>query len=250
MFLFFKGSSFVGTSVVSDNEVVEFSEIDHEKLTESGEGCSLKVPLHSPGNGAAPVVDLKENIENGDKVFADNVLSREEEVPDKSDFRKIENEESKKRVDEALDEAHKGISMLEFEEEEDNLDERKYVDNYNILTVVDSLKGMLRDAQELSIPENVKEEICKEDENEDNNPGIGFVKHEAVSEISKEEECTIQVPHLQAVIGEETDINNNEVIDSKSETGKVALFNYTVARLFGYCYKILLLNELDLAEAL
>ena len=216
---------------------MEFSEIDRENLPGNWEESSLNVSLHSPGNGTAPFEDLKENIENGDEAFVDNLLSRGEEFSDIRDFGEIENEESKTKI--ALDEADKGISnekidtVPKFEDEQDNLYERKHVDNYNILTVVDNLKGRFRDAQELSIPENNEDENCKEDKNEGNSPRIGFVKLDAVSEISKEEEeeYTIRVPHLQSVIGEETDVNNNEVIDKASVTGKIAFIGCAKALL-------------------
>ena len=234
----------MNVSDASDNENPEFSEIDHEISSGYGEGIKTYTTRYSRRNRRALVRDVQLDMDNPDNEVATHSMDDEdekvaaEEAPSRGSCTDLKHEISTEVTahDEFNGEDSESSGKIghiphSFKEDFDGLEAKKYVDDYNVLTVVKSLKGKFRAVQEIPVTEHEKEMNLTEVEDRKSNL-------QTLREVSVEEEVMdfhfekSPATYTQAPVGEELDINNNEVRDRKATAGKSMLHSYTSVKYF------------------
>ena len=209
---------------MSDAEVVEFSEIDHGKLSDNKEH-SLDISLHLSEDGKATVEGTDTGLEHLDAT------GRTDSQDDKIPSQDVRIASAKSRID-VEDEASTGMKSLEtFDgdmagnsihqvEDEDIPWNKRNEDDYNILKVTGTLKGRLKDAQKLSAAEHNSEEKWREEKVDSSSVERRPGKLGTVAKVLKAEETNrTSMPDSEVAVYEERDINDNEIMDEKSTEG-------------------------------
>jgi len=231
----FGDSSSVNVSDASDSEIPEFSEIDYEiQSSEYGEGIEAYTSRYSKRNRRALVRDVQLDMDspNDDEathsVDCEYDKAAEEGASSKENCTDLKREISPEVTaqDEFNGEDQKSNGKIgdlvdSRKEDFDDFGTKKYVDDYNVLTVVESLKDKYKAARELPSTEYENEIKLIEEEDRKSILETGCGKLQTLREVSMEEEVLdshfekTPLPYIQMPVSEELDINNNEVKDHK-----------------------------------
>ena len=227
-------------SNASDTEAVEFSEFHHKKPSSSEDESILIKSVHSPIIVEPIVADIK------DKEEAANLkeLAEVDEKPSRS----IGSEKTERREstfarendaeivaetpckadgdpEDMNDSSEKNKDMLLIVEEDADVSQSgEYAEDYNILTVMDSLKSRFEKARRFSKTEHTNEDATENEESRVVTAESGSGEVNTVSNSPGKEECEeTEAAPFQKDGTNIRDANNNESEGDQARSGKFSM---------------------------